>query len=87
MTLTDFLLARIAEDEAVDRERWLLDGLPDEQLSRDIMSTTTAWRMHEARAAFRGLGWVYVALFWPPAARRRAAKYADHPDYREEWRP
>jgi hypothetical protein len=109
MTLTEFLLARIAEDEATAREaqtlasiytdpqwHWLVahnDGSRWQQTSHDPArvlaeceakrrivelvgrpSSDDEWFMGRADALDEVLS--YLAL-----------PYADHPDYREEWRP
>jgi hypothetical protein len=129
LTLTEFLLARIAEDEQVARlawpERWEQDGDRNavqtaetglrggyEGLHMGVanMAMTVGSYRSEARNA------AHVARHDPArvlaeceAKRRiverevnaanqttyrrlftlqdRAAVYADHPDYREEWRP
>lgn len=108
VTLTDFLLARIAEDEemaeAVHRGRWnsrvaLLDpdlyghvirqhpdrilaeceakrgivALHDDLLKRELD--------HRDQSAFG------ADLMHGDVLRALAAVYADHPDYREEWKP
>ena len=62
MTLTEFLLARIAEDEAV------LHRTKRRQQHRDFCT-------HD----LRGLPF--------PTLRHMAVPYADHPDYRDEWKP
>lgn len=99
MTLTDFLLARIAEDEAaaehVNRGRWnsrvaLLDldlyghvarqhpkrVLAECDAKRRIVKTCAVYE-YEVTNAY-GYDDVLAALALP---------YADHPDYREEWKP
>ena len=81
MTLTEFLLARIAEDEAdtfnyfeiaarherESRRRIIAACLPDYRDSLTNGDDTTSLAEE-----------VLVALALP---------YADHPDYREEWKP
>ena len=98
MTLTDFLLARIAEDEESDiaqhRARFI-EGVPAELEERaaaahDHLAVTQAIRLNYR---LRAVGWAFATT--PPlswfgfgrAARQRAAVYADHPDYDEAWRP
>jgi hypothetical protein len=86
--LTDFLLARIAEDEAMARENayaWLAHNWPhvdddpeweialvDAWLDPARPNTPSAWRRFGSWATEADLRWM-------------AARYADHPDYREEW--
>lgn len=124
MTLTDFLLARIAEDEAVAGE-----ATPGPWYADADYSTVTAAPFTSARAAYDRdylAGevdcWVipesmdssvgrhnlaHIARHDPARvlaeceAKRRivdesrsrlamrlvALPYADHPDYREEWKP
>lgn len=85
LTLSDFLLARIAEDErdlpskgGVD---WLHRVLAECEAKRQIveayagMEALPSEEQREQRATLR----------W--ACQLLAAPYADHPDYREEWRP
>lgn len=62
-TLTDFLLARIAEDEAAA-----------------TCSTCAVWDACD----FDGPPEVDLPC---PTLRSLASTYADHPDYREGWRP
>jgi len=57
VTLTDFLLARIAEDEAA--------ALSD-----------------ASGSSYDRSGRVFAYI-----VRQLAVVYADHPDYRDEWRP
>jgi hypothetical protein len=88
MTLTEFLLARIAEDEAwvVTAECGCGDGWPQrphcpdrvalecEAKRRIVESEPDEWENGEYRQ------WHYTLSIL-------AAVFADHPDYREEWRP
>lgn len=127
MNLTDFLLARIAEDEAVARQvqKKVDDGpsplgyfedaegssasayfdrdyhqggytitaarvLAECEAKRRVVSNAiTLNNQADAmgddepnHASFRG-----QALAWRVALRFLALPYADHPDYRDEWRP
>jgi hypothetical protein len=92
MTLGEFLTARQTEET----EREIAEG------RGDFLSGVPATRREEAAAAYdrllatqaarfngalKGLKWALMATHWPPAARRRASAYADHPDYRQEWKP
>ncbi len=108
MTLVDFLLARIAEDEGVAQEclsthepgePWGYSHLPDDgqhisrwsparvlaecEAKRRIVALEVEW-LTEMRAALDKLpglraGSLILAIL--------ALPYADHEDYREEWRP
>jgi len=117
MTRTEFLLARIAEDEetarAADGTRWLHE---DKVVSFEAFGPDGDWVDASSPLSVntRDNGWHIVN--WSPArvlaeceAKRRivdnppadwdahvqweetvdilAAVYADHPDYRQEWRP
>jgi hypothetical protein len=98
-TLTDFLLARIAEDEKeassylADLDEnppsvhdmvqvgWIEAGSPERVLAeceakRRIVATCTGYEWESTNA--RGYDEVLELLALP---------YADHPDYREEWKP
>jgi hypothetical protein len=99
-TLTEFLLARIAEDEAVARAARPHEYLP----TRDGRNLTTIDAGDSARVGITS-GRVLAEC----EAKRRivnlddldgagedghihavrclASVYADHPDFREEWRP
>lgn len=90
LTLTAFLLARIAEDEENVEGDWLGgDG------GLHIISTPMHQRLRAECEAKRRI----VALFphaadgdgWNNAGEEvlclLALPYADHPDYREEWKP
>ena len=94
MTLTDFLLARIAEDESAATE-WGVKG--ERARAARLCAETQAKRrlLNEYRARDED-----VALMLGPDSRRQrqwaglhlatkvlAAIYSDHPDYRDEWRP
>jgi len=101
MTLTDFLLARIVEDEAAARDQpeWarVTSGGPMACLGEDSRLETTFARVLAECEAKRRI----VELFpnhpdhsdgWGNAGGRvlelLALPYADHADYREdEWRP
>jgi hypothetical protein len=101
-TLTEFLLARIAEDEDVAQMAppgpWKVRYGPARVLAeceakRQIVANTDKSNVERwggpldgqassedgpARAYWRGQEYVCSIL---------AAVYADHPDYREEWKP
>jgi hypothetical protein len=126
-TLVDFLLARIAEDEAVAREPWLhvladvkawWDAAEDEPgfyaedqpddvkgLAKTLLQIERARGMYARVLAECEAKRRIVALHAPDdegfhichdsladdsdcgELRALAAIYADHPDYREEWKP
>lgn len=108
--LTDFLLARIAEDEAVahdfvpeevaspslERQRYirargdwvvLYDParvLAECEAKREIVRYYLLL-CEQAEAQERPFHFHSTGLLY--AVRTHAAVYADHPDYRDEWRP
>jgi hypothetical protein len=77
LTITEFLSARIAED-AQDAEA---------EAKRQIVQAWEAWAYHAERDS-RGEGamWETSAAAMNAVLRALAGVYADHPDYREEWR-
>lgn len=92
-TLTDFLLARIAEDEAAandPRYVWSADiGEPVQNPAR-VLAECAAHR--QIIANLTSLAARQPIDDWSPAdsalidtIRALAATYADHPDYRPEW--
>jgi hypothetical protein len=99
MTLTDFLLARIAEDEATSLSG--RHGKPD-RIARECEAKRRIVEEHELiRAAYPGTtvetdpccstcsaGGEYPGDGYPcPTLRALATVYSDHPDHRDEWRP
>jgi len=111
MTLTEFLLARIAEDEALAQvatpgqwERdsgWSITAPPPEDWSGPYVVVETKQRndaefiashnpariLAECEAKRRiveGLGGLIAQR---RVVRWLALPYADHPDYRPEWKP
>lgn len=103
LTLTDFLLARIAEDEAgaMRRERrTVVDG---SGLLADAWSVVGDRRVLAECEAKRRIVGMYVGPTeddegnpyavggygeaWLDAIRFLALPYADHPDYNPDWRP
>ena len=92
MTLTEFLLARIAEDEKwrwhIDYCRALDDGACDCQATERVLAECEAKRRIVAlhREAWRA-GYENAAAYLQDALVAHAATYADHPDYRQEWKP
>lgn len=94
VSLTDFLLARIAEDEAAVRPNICTPQRVVDRMLADCEAKRAAIQWE----ADRQIGWeasfvdagFYVALrdsLDTKFLRIMAAVYADHPDYREEWRP
>ena len=90
MTLTEFLLARITEDEAVARsgfshtERWVRSaptGTPTGLSCPAVLAECEAKR--RIVEAAMSVGWVTTQTFLPILA----LPYADHPDYLPEWKP
>lgn len=101
MTLAEFLLARIAEDEDV-ATNWLRfevrDGVPGNYAIPDrVRAECEAKRriieLHsDGGKDWNGERFVHFCHScrtpWPCLTLRALAlPYADHPDYREEWRP
>jgi hypothetical protein len=104
ITLTEFLLARIAEDEANATrgcevhshvDVYHPDGHPD---PRVLAECATKRQIIELHGLNDGTDWPvclvccdsagYEAELYPCATLRLlAVPYADHPDYRQEWRP
>lgn len=98
MTLTDFLLARIAEDEATDMRLphrnacRMFGGWPgDPSSAADCDCGLSSRVLAECEAKRRIVEDVTNPHTSCPeldeVARILAAVYADHPDYRDEWRP
>lgn len=97
-TLADFLLARIAEDEA-DAHNWLRfevrDGIPGNYTIPDrVLAECEAKRQivgvvseFERRAPEWGDEFPAVSALVAYPLRVLASVYADHPDYRDEWKP
>ncbi len=92
MTLEEFLLDRIAEDEAeialgpdfatLDTSGWM-GHAAEWGRERALAECEAKRRIVDESGSGRGS--------WPDAIWRclqfLALPYADHPDYREEWRP
>ena len=111
--LADFLLARIAEDEAaVDvaghfgdprTNGWADSDAPLQRLDYDQMLTGPSRVLAECEAHRRIVELALAAAdaddaydddyadgwrcAWESACELLASTYADHPDYRQEWRP
>lgn len=98
LTLADFLLARIAEDEAVVEGFHQGDGDPDFMWGPDRIRAECAAKREivadylaaaddsdgpEKHAKY--LAGVEAGLYG--AVQHLALPYADHSDYRQEWRP
>jgi hypothetical protein len=98
LTLTAFLLARIAEDEEraqfVARqigaqkpfEPWLLSW-HDEY---DLLCIEPSRALAECEAKRKIVEWAETSSgewYWESVLNPLAAVYADHPDYDENWRP
>lgn len=94
-TLTDFLLARIAEDLAAIPPIGDDPFLPYGQHWSEVpFPTASAHRGKAMLLAFRAVVVRAADVRWTGSYAVRdvllgeiATIYADHPDYREEWRP
>ncbi len=100
LTIADFLLARVAEDEVVAREAFNAYP-PDEplpaMLGEHIARHDPARVLAEcaAKRAVVALAWAYgdgpehprTLALAADTLRHLATAYADHPDYDERWRP
>jgi hypothetical protein len=92
MTITEFLLARIAEDEALARE-WAPRHPANKTRARIEAECEAKRRIVEEMGRLAGDerptsnldedGW--ILLCWE-TLETLAAVYADHPDYDESWR-
>ena len=88
MTLTEFLLARIAEDER--RVGFVRGFIPDEGDQGEYINPARVLAECEAkRRIVEHCDFDHLARSPgdPYVLRLLALPYADHPDYREEWRP
>lgn len=101
MTIADFLLARIAEDEAAAREPWGHDETLDSEV-QFLYQRERVLAECEAKRQILGLaqyveenegGGAAIALFdgyslGPSGVLPvLATVYASHPDYDQSWRP
>lgn len=90
-TLTDFLLARISEDEAwwrgsgaYARDCQECAALSDHEPNRPTVDRL----LTECEAKRQAVAFSEGHARWSNfVLRALAAVYADHPDYRPEWRP
>jgi len=92
MTLTEFLLARIAEDEKwrwhIDYCRALDDGACDCHATERVLAECEAKRRIIVGLDYESDEWCFADA---PAVAEvlpfLSLPYADHPDYRQEWKP
>ena len=102
MTLTEFLLARIAEDQADAElairnqepgEPWGCDTVPGEglQLARwspaRVLAECEAKRQIVNRSKMLTAATYASGIAFAEILTLLALPYTDHPDYDEEWRP
>jgi len=96
VTLTEFLLARIAEDEAVARWGRLVDDPSDPDSATKILRWDHARLIAECEAKRAVIAFANTSTEYASGAAlhqfRRilwalAQPYADHPDYLPEWKP
>lgn len=90
-TLSEFLLARVTEDEADAMSGWRWKSLPAgeyERLQARVLSECEAKRRIVEAATWEMKDGSRVAYeLDEDTLRLLALPYADHPDYRDEWRP
>ena len=90
LTLTDFLLARIAEDETKARTP-LGDGQHWQNVNPSRVLAECESKRRIVEMAWHHLGEDDYAWGMEEAKRQilavLALPYADHPDYRQEWAP
>ncbi len=93
LTLTAFLLARIAEDEMFwDLVEESKQAHPDRirryraecEAKRDIVLESQYWEDQKPTDDERHIGAINA---YRRVLDHLALPYADHPDYREEWKP
>jgi hypothetical protein len=91
MTLTEFLLARIGDEETEARDEWLHEysDVPRE-VAVDAWDHLTDTAFLRFNIACRRLGVALMAalpMLGDKYLRQRARRYAGHPDYQIDWRP
>ena len=97
MHLEDFVLARIADDEATAQQRGPTierRGYSADQILRDAQSKRRLVRLHgghrdRCSVCFKhgATGELVQELSPCHTLRILGLAYADHPEYREQWRP
>lgn len=88
--LMEFLLARIAEDErdwtanphAWDEIQYMLTGLTQERMFAECEAKRRIIALHTPCD-----DWSYGDASTCPELIALAQPYADHPDFRQEWKP
>lgn len=87
MTIVEFLLARIAEDEGREVDEQLRD------LPVGVRERTAQAQAIRLKHRLSAVGWALVLAVpfrwvgFGRLGRIRAEVYADHPDFNEAWRP
>ena len=89
MTLTDFLLARIAEDEAT-AINWVRfevrGGIPGNYVIKERVLAECEAKRRQIKHLIDYMEGEYAP--WNETQLQiMATVYADHPDYQPEWRP
>jgi hypothetical protein len=83
MSLIEFVLARIAEDEEIVR----LKGITGRRVERGQLECEAKRRIVELHRAKDNGFCTHCNWKWPCVTLRLLAlPYADHPDYQPEWR-
>ena len=82
MTLAEFLLARIADDE-----RWATWGAGRWDQRRVLVECEAKRRIVNACARTAGLTEPRPGYLADFVLAQLALPYADHPDYQQEWKP
>jgi Family of unknown function (DUF6221) len=91
MSLTEFLLARIAEDEELSRWGRLHDDPADPESLTKMLRWDDARLAAECEAKRRIVEGMRDGsiddMFAPEILGALTLPYADHPDYQQEWAP
>lgn len=85
-TITDFLLARIAEDEGAAREWYGTGTVADRRDDFWLAECEAKRRIVMSCSEMQMSGVELAAYLATQTIRTLALVYADHPDFRPEWR-